>query len=110
MFGIKKKSDYHGIKITPKGYAYFTKKHIIDQFEELGMIETKQEALLFEPEQITDIVMIAQRKDMIPVVTFLPWENAHKVFEGVSMLISVDVHEDICNDGGDDACEDAENG
>lgn len=93
------------IHVTPKGHAYFTRKHIEEQVDKLGLFEgCERLRKYFDSDRVTDIVMAADMKDLVPVVALLPFREAHEVFEGRALLAKLDVDGD---DAGDDAEDDA---
>lgn len=104
MFNRKRKASKR-VTVTPNGYSYFPRKHIETQVTELGLFEGCEHLREhFDSDCFTDIVMAADMKDLVPVVTLLPFREAYDVFEGRALLSKLDVNRD---DAGDDAENDS---
>lgn len=98
---FNKKKKLVRFNITPKGFAYFPRRYIEDQVDSLNLFEGCERLRKnFDSDCMTDIVMAAQMKSLVPVVAFLSHKEAFEVFDGKALLSKFDIYRD---DAGDDA-------
>ena len=98
---MRKKKKPVRFEIASKGYAYFPRRYIEDQVDALGLFEgCGHLRKSFDSDCMTDIVMAAQMKSLVPVVAFLSRKEAFEVFEGRALLSKFDIDRD---DAGNDA-------
>lgn len=91
------------ILLSGEARGYFTRKHAWDELGRLQRQQGRARPVLVSRDDeggIDAMAEVADRIGLVPVVAFLPREDAFAVFDGKAALAKVEVADD---DGGDDA-------